>query len=370
MKALRRCPRGFLGMLVLVVCLEGQVVDRGMRIATALSSDWSRTARSANQAAADHHDILAFGDSLVMCGFVPSVVEEVSGLSAYNLALGAGPPAANYHVFKRALDAGARPRVIVLDAFPHFLRENDVWPQRRLWAEILDVRDLARLSWEVRDSAFFASTLAAWTIPSYLGRLELRESISAALRGESVTTQFAIPINARNRRVNRGALVFPTNVSPDALAEIIPGLLLEGWQPRPLHTTYLRRLLDLAAAHGITVCWLIPPIRPDVEAGFESLGIADGYTQFVRELVAGRSNVLVLDARGSGYGSDLFADPIHLNVRGATALSVELARRLELRETVEEVRWLPLPPALAKVDDYAIEDLDQTIAVGRSTVRR
>ncbi len=178
----RRTPIGFLGMIVLVTLVEGGFAGRHDRLATTWSDDWRETGRSAVRKS-HGRDLLCFGDSQVKSGVVPSVLESRTGRRAYNLAVGAGSPIGSYFLFRRALDAGARPEAVVLDAIPHILSDADGWYHRRLWPEMLGLRDLLDLAWTSRDPELFAALLGARFVPSYRGRFEARTRIRAAFRG-------------------------------------------------------------------------------------------------------------------------------------------------------------------------------------------
>ena len=69
-------------------------------------------------------EVLAFGDSMVEFGVLPGVIAERSGLRAINLAVHDGSPAVSYFLLRRALEAGARPRAIVVDFMPHQLARS------------------------------------------------------------------------------------------------------------------------------------------------------------------------------------------------------------------------------------------------------
>ena len=88
---------------------------------------------------------------------------------------------------------------------------------------------------------------------------------------------------------------------------------------------YMDRFLRLASAHGIAVYWVLMPISPELQALSDASG-ADA--QYVSSAPPGRAfpNVVVLDGwRTPGYGPGRFMDLIHLDGKGAAALSNELA---------------------------------------------
>src|SRR5205807_241709 len=101
--------------------------------------------------------------------------------------------------------------------------------------------------------------------------------------------------------------------------------LLGAWTGHPLGMAYLWRTLDLAAAHGVAVYWLMPPVHPRVQARRDRLGLDAAYVAAVRQALARYPNLTVIDGRRSGYPPDAFADGSHLNVRGACAFTEDLA---------------------------------------------
>ena len=90
------------------------------------------------------------------------------------------------------------------------------------------------------------------------------------------------------------------------------------------------RILDLAAARGITVYWLIPPFSPELQARREQKGL-DSYTRFARAFLDRYPNLVVLDAQRSGYGASVFLDPAHLDRQGACTLSADVGDLLRAR---------------------------------------
>ncbi len=80
------------------------------------AADWRRAGPAAKGRAATGAEVLCFGDSQVKTGIAAVALEARLDRPVYNLGMMAATPAGSYFVFKRALDAGARPRAIVLDA--------------------------------------------------------------------------------------------------------------------------------------------------------------------------------------------------------------------------------------------------------------
>jgi hypothetical protein len=142
-----------------------------------------------------------------------------------------------------------------------------------------------------------------------------------------------------------------------------------GWVPDRVNAEYLRRLLGLAQAHGITVYWLIPPVHPGVQAAKEAAGFDARYLAFVRSCQARYSNLVVIDGSRSGYDPSTFVDPDHLGLEGAYALSTDLGNVL-CRARVAPVanRWVSLPAYRARVLPPGVEPV--TGARADAVVRR
>ena len=92
---------------------------------------------------------------------------------------------------------------------------------------------------------------------------------------------------------------------------------------------YVGRIFALAASRGIRAYWLLPPESPRSQASRKRKGVVESYTRFARAMQARHPEVTILDARRSGYDRSVFFDPVHLDVRGAVALSASVADRLD-----------------------------------------
>ena len=112
--------------------------------------------------------------------------------------------------------------------------------------------------------------------------------------------------------------------------EVHKALMSDVWATNRVNTTYIRRILALTAAKKIAVFWLLPPTSPGLQARRDQSGTDAKHTQFVRSMQAAFPHVVVVDARKSGYAADLFVDAIHLDGRGATTLSAEVAAVLDV----------------------------------------
>jgi hypothetical protein len=323
-----RIPWGIAGALALVVLVESRVGRRDLHLTHELTTGY----RASGEAASRVGDcrLLCLGDSLIKHGVAPRVLEERLGLRAYNLASAGGVAPLTYFLLRRALDSGARPTALVIDAFPTQLQTDPLLAERSLAAVLRpgEALDLARRS---HDAGLPGRLLAARLLPSVAHRAEIREVLTLAAAG--VAAQFG-PVNrvaARNVRVNRGAYLLEKNPDAERTPEHPDEAVIMAmgpWGCHPTNAAYLRGCLDLAAARGIVVYWLLPPIQPRLQARRERSGYDAGYDRMVEGLLVRYPNLTVIDGRHAGYPGRVFHDGSHLDAQGAYAYSLALAEVL------------------------------------------
>ncbi len=364
-----RLPWGLLGMLVAVVGIEGVVQRHDLDFVHPWSWDWKKSAEAARRHSVDC-EVLCFGDSLIKFGLIPRVLEEGSGHRTYNLAIGAGPAPATYFLFRRALDAGARPKTVVVSYKPHLLAWDSLAKSQRHWPEMLTTREMLDLAWSAGDAGFFARTATARLLPSLRDRYEIRSVVGASLQGRNASLKYVLPIVFRNWRENRGATVKPPSPPQpmDAFAwarDLFP----ESWSCHPVNDVYLQRFLNLAESRQIQVVWLLPPVSPEVQARSEQTGIEGRYLAFVRAVQARHPALTVIDARHSSYPREVFLDPIHLDRHGAVALSHDIAPFLSDPSSMQP-GWFRLPAYREHPTKIAPEDLIQSMTALRQQNER
>jgi hypothetical protein len=126
---------------------------------------------------------------------------------------------------------------------------------------------------------------------------------------------------------------------------------------RSAHAAYLAKFLALASARDIPVYWLMPPFDPEVLAERERRGLEASYTRFALAVQARFPNVVVLDGRRLGYDASSFDDAVHLNPRGASAFTAEVASALAPEPPRRGPRWIELGHrATTSLADFAFDE--------------
>ena len=354
-------PRGLLGMLALIAIVEGFVARHAQDFSRFPIDDWRVVGRAARREAAGC-GVLCLGDSLVKFGVTPAVLERRLGTKAYNLAVCGGQPSSSYFLLRRALESGARPSSVVVDFAPYLLAAG---PRHNLrqWPELVGVREAIDLGRAAKHAGFSAELAVGMLLPTVKDRAEIRTSVAAALRGESEPHRAELDACRRDWKLNRGAMLarerpeFQGGIDPKH-----PGFPPRSWKCHPVNEAYIGRLLDLAEAHGIRVFWLLPPVIPKLQARSEELGLEAAQERLLRGFQPRYPGLTVIDARRMGFGHDLFIDPLHLNRRGAAALTGAIAAALgDPRRPGATDRWVVLegaPPGAVEPSGMAIQDRD------------
>jgi hypothetical protein len=376
----RRWPMALIGALGLIVAIEFGMARAGRMNGSLTAADWRRVGPAATGRAAIGADVLCFGDSQIKTGVAAVALEARLDRPVYNLGMMAATPAGSYFVFKRALDAGARPRAIVLDA-----AEPQLWAYKYRehvadWADLLGPAEALQLARDERDLGLFSHFLTHYLVPSIRYRLDLRKAMADALaeRAPSPNIPWETVIDRQLKR-NRGGLVFsslyPKN-GPDPWPDgAIPAHEASMWYrtgpfANPTNLVYVDRLLALAESRGIPVLFLVAPIHPGTLAQRERRGLDIPYFTWLRRVVDRYKNVTVIDGRHSGYDYRVFIDSFHLDAEGNAAQSDALAELIasQLEGRGDEGRWVALPRFTAPRTKLAVEELAETMA-GVSALR-
>jgi hypothetical protein len=318
--------------------------------------------------------ILCFGDSQVKTGVVPQVLTAETGRKAYNLAVCGGPAPMSFFLLRRALDSGARPDAVLVDFKPYLLAFHPR-PALENTRDFIGLGECLDLAWAARDPRLFAVLSLSRLLPSMNHRRAIREDVAAALRGAPVDRAAVTRAHVRNLDRNRGALVAgPARAKPgpDLLDPGNKALFPRKWRCDPVNASYLGRFLALAAARGIPVFWLLPPSPPGVQALRERVGSDAAYLRFVLAARDRFPNLVVLDGRRADYGAEVFSDPLHLDRRGAVALTSDVAAavRSRLDGPAPGARWFVLPAFRERPGGPPVEDLDRSRLASRTLPAR
>lgn len=329
-------------MLALVAAVEATVLGLRDDLIGPLGEGWRIAALDA-QAKARGCDVLCFGDSLVKYGVLPKEIEARTGLKAYNLATSGGTTASAYFLLRRALDSGARPRAVVVD-FAALLPITDA-PQGLLnYPELATPRDCLELAEVVGNPGFFGAAMVAKALPSAQFRHEIRGAVRASLAGRSTTERASVDSHRRIWARERGAQpTVPGRAYHPREPELIEALSPEGWTCPPADLAFIERFLGLAGSREIAVRWLLPPMAPGVRDRRLARGADQAYGRFARSVAARHPGVVVLDARASGYDDSVHIDHLHLDERGALALSDDIAATLTPSSPRSSALWVDLP---------------------------
>jgi hypothetical protein len=349
-------------MLALIVTIEQGVFRGNLSFCNTTGLCWNLTGRHLERTAAGC-DILCVGDSMLRFGLIPRVIRERTGRPTASLAAVGGSPASSYFLLRRALDAGAFPSILLVDASKNLLRyepasTENVFP----WAELLGLRESLELCWAARDPDLFARIILDRLLPSVRNRFEVRDYVRKALREEERQQRLAGLAILRNWNRNDGTMVLGKIPFQDQPAPPEKDRMTNTWKPDPANVYFLRKLFSLAEERRIRVAWLLLPLSPGSQAADEFVGSESRYESFVRSEQARHPDLVVLDARHPGYEASFFHDAGHLNRDGAQALSAAVADVLRGGglDSASPERWVALPASRTPANEIPMEDLDQS----------
>jgi hypothetical protein len=367
-------PWGLLGALALIITIECAIQRRWLEFSDPVSLSWIYSVRSATNQAPTA-ELLCLGDSLVKHGLIPAVMEPITRCRTVNLSAARSPTLMTYSLLRRALDAGARPSAIIIDAKPAVQLGGPEF-NARAWQSVVTPSDALDLLFVTRKPSFVASTLMGRLLPSVRSRLEIQASLLAALEGQTNRLQVMNHVLWRNWTINGGANVisadrsFEGELTRENERELYAGMFYVD----PANAKAIERLLRLAGDRGIPVFWVLFPISDKLQSLRDQSGAELQYEQFVRNVQSRHPRVLtVLDGRRAGYTNALLADATHLNSRGAIALSRSVARALDRSLTVRpanaDCAWinLGLPDDPTTEFAFLLEDLEQSQRILKAT---
>ncbi|MEO6810450.1 MAG: hypothetical protein ABI353_15150 [Isosphaeraceae bacterium] len=351
-------PVSLIGMVALVIVIEGSLSSRDLEFITPLRLDWGLAGKAASNQGTGC-EVLCFGDSLVKHGVQPAILEAKTGQRVYNLAIQASTAATSYFQLRRAIEAGARPSSIVVDFKPNMLAGRPEF-QLQGWQELASLRDALDLAWSARSVSLGVKVLLGRVLPSVRSRDEVRAALVAALHGGPPPWASTNRTLLRQWTINRGANLASKNPAflGKVSAEAHKNLFSDYWKCHKINARYLERFLDLAGSKGVRVYWLLPPISPELQARRDQSGVDARHTEFVRSVCIRHKDVVVIDGRHAGYDHTVFVDPAHLDGDGAVALSLDLADLLARLDVGSG--WVTLPGFRRRPAGIPLEDVNQS----------
>lgn len=360
-EARARAPLGLLGTVAIVLAAESYIAARNVDLVTMYTIEWRLTAKALKKEA-PKAEVLCFGTSLSRIAISPLVLEARTGRPTYNLALSGSQPYASYLMLRHALDAGAKPRAILVD-FKWTSIRNKPEESAGILPQIASLGECARLALDLRDGDFLGRVALVKELPSYACREEIRKNIEAAFKGEEPARNFQWVTAYKNSRINKGAHhtpVIPYKGEFDA--SDTDRFFPPDWACHPVSETYIHKFLDLAASRDIPVFIVIPPIAPGAQAWLDKIGAGARYTAFLRGVLDRHPGAVALDARRSGFPVGAFIDSSHVNRVGTADFSNAVADALEARlgGTPPADRWVALRPFAGGEGSEKIEDYMKT----------
>ena len=369
-ETLRRVPRGFLGMAILVVLCESYISRNDLKFSRLEAEDWKNSGKVAS-GELPMGGIFFYGDSQVKFGVSPLLLESKMGQPSHCLAIQGGQAPSSYFMLKRTLASGVSPSAIVVDFEPHLTRD-DINHNKRMWSELANLGECLELAWNAGDADAFGSIALGRVLSSYRERFEIRDNVRAALRGETPYMAAWLEMAMRNKGMNRGALAMAKEqhgvIELDRWANPTP----TPWAPDKMNDIYARKFLQLAADNKIPVYCLLMPVVPGIQAKYEKYGIDRYYFAWIRKLQDKYANLYVLDWRHSNYQDSVFSDTLHLDKDGALSITAALGDYLQrsFRGEGVDVRWVQMPPFRLEGISIAVEDSNHSFAFIQSTATR
>jgi hypothetical protein len=354
-----RMPLGLLGMLALIVPIEAYIATRNIDLGTMEAIEWRLTDKM-NRKQSPRAEILCFGTSLSRIGISPLILEERTGHPTYNLALSGSQPYGSLLMLRHALDAGAKPKAIVVE-FKWTAIANDPEGLERILPEVASIPEWARMAWDLRNASFLGRVALVAELPSFRCRAEIRKNIVAAVKGEEPVRNHQWLTAYRNSRVNKGAHHTPKVPYKGEFPEDDDkNFFRPAWQCHPVNEKHIHEFLSLAELRGIPVFLIIPPVSPGVQAKLDAVGVTPRYTAFLEGLLARYRGMTAFDARRSNYPVESFYDATHLNRVGTADLSNALADLLKARldgpDLAPAERWVALRPYAGGQGQEKLED--------------
>lgn len=355
-------PMGAVGMVFLVAIMEF-VIAGTARFTSEKSASWSFASRAAARDAIDA-DVIILGDSMVKFGVLPPVIEARNRGRAFNLALFDGPPLASLALLEQLTANGAQPRALVINLMPHQLA-RDVLDRKHsgMWRLLMDFATSCRLAWRFQSPGLPLDVVWSSAFPSLAARDGIRASIEAALIQKERSTQAVINVYTNNWKSNQGAHLLAERSEPGRFSKLNHELFPSDWRPDRANLAIISEILNTARQRNIQVFWLISPLHPEAEQALLECGVTSRYSALIASFQRSFPELTVLDARSIGIEAEDFVDAVHLDRKGAIALSESISRALSVETNGGRVKLTRVTHSLAAP---AMQDIGESrLAAGR-----
>lgn len=333
-------PRGFLGMLALVLAFELFLKAHDHEFRDVAQWNFSVSRRQA-ESAKGKYDLVCFGDSVMKMAVIPKIIDAKLGRHSYNMAVCGSQAPETFFLLRRMIESGAKPSAVIVNFFPR-LQELGPWHCAEFW-HYSSLRDTIELCCTARDATLFGVVMSKRILPSYALRMGIRAELMGAFKGQPGFTRK----NAWGFRMmwaqDKGAQLLPGNTNPTEDFVMWQKAYFGRRWFDPTNVAFIHRFLKLAAANDIPVFWILTPVKAGLQTQCEASGFDADYTRYLQAVSACFPNVTVVDARHSGMDRKLFFDPHHLGKDGAKVFSRVLGDILSQHfHSSKKDRWLQL----------------------------
>lgn len=259
-------------------------------------------------------DVVIFGDSYVLLGIMPEVIEKGTGLSAFNFSTYADFSAfTSYLLLKNYLSSRAgRPTLIIAGFLPstvtttkEYLVENK---QHVLY-------HYSRGNILLFAKEFGAAQAVKFLVPSLKHQdfWKLRVWFSGRTMVDGFIKQF---YQRKGYADDRAGWVYTGARARDERPDELSASLF--------FQKYFLAFLRLARQNGVKVLYVVPALPPDIASQNVQSGRTGQYLSFLRS-VQESFGFKILDPQAILDKNDYFADEAHLNGQGARRMSEYLA---------------------------------------------
>jgi hypothetical protein len=261
-------------------------------------------------------DIEVLGDSVARTGLWPEVLEPElgDGIDVENYALQGSGPVFSYYLLRDQIEHGVAPKYILYAHSPHTfagVRYPILVGTFCTWSESFELLSTG----EPFEVIFGMFNKISYT-------LRYREQFEKLMRGD-------ITYFIEDRSTMVGAELFEweqDHITRQDFTQPMPDRYDMPFTVSELNRRYLKRFIDLAKQHGITILWVTMPLPQQVLDNRNRIGFTRDYGAFVDSITA--DNVIMLQPDFTVIDNRCFRDHSHMNADGGIAFSETIARKL------------------------------------------